>query len=112
MGEVMEYATEKPADNIELRIYPGADGHFTLYEDANDTYNYEHGEFATFTFNWNDTTKELSISERKGSFPGMLKKRTFKVVLVNENKGVGVDETKTADTIIQYDGKPVKVSFK
>ena len=112
MGKVMEYATEKPADNIELRIYPGADGHFTLYEDANDTYNYEHGEFATFTFNWNDKSKELSISERKGSFPGMLKKRTFKVVLVNENKGTGVDETKTADKLIEYEGKPVKVSFK
>ncbi len=59
MGKLMEWATQKPADTIELRIYPGADASFTLYEDANDTYNYEKGEYATFTFNWNDASKSL-----------------------------------------------------
>jgi len=111
MGPVMEYATQKPASNIELRIYPGADGHFTLYEDANNTYNYEKGELATFTFTWNDKTKELSISNRKGTFPGMLKSRTFKVVLVNENKGTGVEETGNPDKIVEYDGKALKVKL-
>jgi len=111
MGPVMEYATQKPASNIELRIYPGADGHFTLYEDANNTYNYEKGEFATFTFTWNDKTKELSISNRKGTFPDMLKNRTFKVVLVSENKGTGVEETGKPDKIVQYDGKALKVKL-
>jgi alpha-D-xyloside xylohydrolase len=111
MGPVMEYATEKPADNIELRIYPGADGHFTLYEDANNTYNYEKGEFATFNFIWNDKTKELGISERKGSFPGMLKSRKFRIVLVGENKGTGVKETKDADKIVTYEGKAIKVKL-
>lgn len=111
MGPVMEYATQKPASTIELRIYPGADGHFTLYEDANNTYNYEKGEYSTFTFTWNDKTKELSISNRKGTFPGMLKSRTFKVVLVNENKGTGVEETGKPDKIVQYDGRALKVKL-
>lgn len=111
MGQVMEYATQKPADNIELRIYPGADGHFTLYEDENNTYNYEKGEFATFTFNWNDKTKELSISARKGSFPGMLKNRTFNVILVGENKGTGVQQTAKADKVIKYNGSAVRVKL-
>ncbi|MEO6893509.1 MAG: TIM-barrel domain-containing protein [Ginsengibacter sp.] len=111
MGPVMEYATEKPADNIELRIYPGADGHFTLYEDANNTYNYEKGEFATFNFTWNDKTKELNISERKGSFPGMLKTRIFTVVLVGENKGTGVKQSTKTDKIISYNGKALKVKL-
>jgi alpha-D-xyloside xylohydrolase len=111
MGEKMEYATQKPADNIELRIYPGADGKFTLYEDANDTYNYEKGEFAMISFNWNDKTKELNISTQKGSFPGMLKTRTFKIVLVGENKAVGVDETSQADKVIHYNGAAVKVKM-
>ena len=111
MGEAMEYATQKPADKIEIRIYPGANGQFTLYEDANDTYNYEKGEFANIAFNWNDKTKELSIDSRKGSFPGMLKTRTFKVVVVAENKAVGVDETAQVDKIIQYDGGDVKVKL-
>ena len=111
MGPVMEYATQKPASTIELRIYPGADGHFTLYEDANNTYNYEKGEYSTFTFTWNDKTKELSISNRKGTFPGMLKSRTFEVVLVNENKGTGVEETGKPDKIVRYDGRALKVKL-
>ena len=57
MGPLMEYATEKPANNIELRVYPGADGMFILYEDATDTYNYEKGQWAMLTFSWNDRKK-------------------------------------------------------
>ena len=43
MGPDLQYAAEKPADPIELRVYRGADGAFTLYEDENDGYNYEKG---------------------------------------------------------------------
>ena len=111
MGPVMEYATQKPEDTIELRIYPGADGHFTLYEDQNNTYNYEKGEFATFTFTWNDKSKELGISDRKGSFPGMLKNRTFKIVVVNEKTGTGISESEEVNQIIRYNGREVKVKL-
>ena len=111
MGPIMQYATQKPADNIELRIYPGADGHFTLYEDANNTYKYEKGEFATINFNWNDKTKQLSISGRKGAFPGMLKRRKFSIILVEENKATGVEEIQKADKIIIYNGTPVQVTL-
>lgn len=111
MGPLVEYATQKPADNIELRIYPGADGHFTLYEDANNTYNYEKGEFATFSFNWNDNAKELSISERKGTFPGMLKTRKFSIVLVGEGKGTGEKKTVTPDRVVNYSGKAIKIKL-
>lgn len=111
MGKVVEYATQKPADSIELRIYPGADATFTLYEDANDDYNYEKGEYATFMFNWNDVNKTLSISARKGSFPGMLQKRIFNVVIVKENKGTGEEETLQADKIAQYNGKVMSVKL-
>jgi len=111
MGPVMEYATQMPASNIELRIYPGADGHFTLYEDENNTYNYEKGEFATFTFTWNDKTKELTISGRKGTFPGMLKSREFSIVVVGENKGAGEKETTKADKVITYNGTAMTVKL-
>ncbi len=50
LGPVMEYATEKPEDPIELRIYPGANGSFTLYEDENDNYNYERANTPRSTF--------------------------------------------------------------
>ena len=77
MGPDVEYATEKPADPIELRVYRGADGDFTLYEDENDNYNYEKGVYATIPMHWNDATQALTIGERKGSFPGMLENRAF-----------------------------------
>ncbi len=111
MGLEMEYATQKPAVSIELRIYPGADGIFKFYEDGNDTYNYEKGAYATFNFTWNDTDKELTISARKGSFPGMLQSRIFNVVVVKENNGTGETQTANFDKVIHYDGKEIKVKL-
>jgi len=49
-----------------LRIYPGADGRFTLYEDENDNYNYEKGINSTIEFRWDDAQRNLTIGDRKG----------------------------------------------
>jgi len=111
MGPFLQYSTEKPADPIELRIYRGANGNFTLYEDENDNYNYQKGVYATIDFKWNDSTKQLIIGERKGEFPGMLKERTFKIVLVRPNHGTGVEICTTPDKEITYYGKELKVSL-
>ena len=83
----MQYAEEKKWDNLEIRIYPGANGKFVLYEDENDNYNYEKGVYATITFDWDDKKKTLTISDRKGSFPGMLENRKFNIVIVGSSKG-------------------------
>jgi alpha-D-xyloside xylohydrolase len=80
----MEWATQKVEDPIELRVYPGADGDFVLYEDENDGYAYEKGAHATIAMHWNDGAKTLTIGEREGSFPGMLRERTFNVVVVGK----------------------------
>ncbi|TSD67360.1 DUF4968 domain-containing protein [Inquilinus sp. KBS0705] len=109
MGPVMEYATEKPADNIELRVYPGANGSFKLYEDENDNYNYEKGQKANITFTWNDKLRQLTISDTKGSFPGMLKSRLFKIVKVNGAHGSNTSITAIADKTIRYTGRKVVV---
>ena len=111
MGPNMEYATEKPVNNIELRIYPGADGTFKFYEDENDNYNYEKGQYATFTFTWKDKEHKLIISDTKGQFPGMLKHRTFNVILVNGAHGSNTEITAKADKIVKYTGKAVVASF-
>jgi len=111
MGPEMEYATQRPADSIELRIYPGANGTFKFYEDANDTYDYEKGAYATFNFSWNDQNKELEISARKGTFPGMLQKRIFNIVFVGEDKGTGLEAALQVDKIVKYDGKAVKIKL-
>jgi alpha-D-xyloside xylohydrolase len=81
LGPEMQYVGEKAWDNLELRIYPGADGSFTLYEDEGDGYNYEKGIYSTIAMQWNDRTRTLTIGERQGSFPGMLNQRLFTIVL-------------------------------
>jgi alpha-D-xyloside xylohydrolase len=110
MGPFLQYATEKLADSIELRVYPGADGQFTLYEDQNDNYNYEKGVHSIIPIQWNESKKTLTIGKRAGTFPGMLKKRTFHVVWVREGHGSGLDPEQKPDKSIFYDGKEVKVS--
>ncbi|MGI4803405.1 MAG: TIM-barrel domain-containing protein, partial [Janthinobacterium lividum] len=111
MGPEMEYATEKPADKIELRIYTGADGRFLYYEDENDNYNYEKGNSAAFTLNWNDKSSTLSISDTKGNFPDMLKKHVFNVVLIKKDKAVGEQMAQKADRTITYLGKAISVKM-
>lgn len=111
MGPDMEYATQKPASTVELRIYRGADGQFKFYEDENDNYNYEKGRFATFTLSWKDATHQLLISDTKGQFNGMLKQRTFNIVLVNGTHGANVGITAKADKVVKYSGKAMVVSL-
>lgn len=96
LGPEMQYVGEKTWDNLEVRVYPGANGSFTLYEDEGDTYNYEKGQYATITFDWNDSKKMLTIGDRQGNYPGMLKTRTFTVVMPDgQQKQVQYTGTKT-----------------
>jgi alpha-D-xyloside xylohydrolase len=88
LGPEMQYVGEKAWDNLEIRVYPGADGTFTLYEDEGDTYNYEKGQYATITFQWNDRARKLTIGSRQGSYQGMLQQRKFTLVLPNGQQKV------------------------
>ena len=81
LGPDVQYAKEKSWDNLEIRVYPGADGKFVLYEDEGDSYNYESGVYTEIPFTWNNASRRLTIGARSGSFPGMLARRKFTVVL-------------------------------
>lgn len=83
LGPEMQYVGEKAWDNLEIHVYPGADGQFTLYEDEGDSYNYEKGVYSTIPFVWNDKDRTLTIGARQGSYPGMLQSRKFTLVLPN-----------------------------
>ena len=80
LGPEMQYVGEKAWVNLELRVYPGADGSFVLYEDEGDNYNYEKGMYSVIRFGWNDKKHTLTIGARKGSYPGMLSERAFTIV--------------------------------
>jgi alpha-D-xyloside xylohydrolase len=109
-GPPVQYAAASP-DPIELRIYPGADGHFVLYEDEGDNYDYEHGKYATIPIAWNDSARTLDIGKRHGRFPGMLKQRTFRIALVSPGHGSGIPFAPTPDVVIEYNGKELKISL-
>jgi alpha-D-xyloside xylohydrolase len=109
LGPDVEYAAEKSANPIEVRVYRGANAAFTLYEDENDTYNYEKGAYSTILFYWDDATRTLTIGERTGSYPGMLENRAFRVVFVSENHGTGGGLTENADRTVRYAGKRISV---
>jgi alpha-D-xyloside xylohydrolase len=81
-----------------------------LYEDENDSYNYEKGVYATIPFHWDDAKQTLTIGERKGGFPGMLAERSFDVVFVRESHGVGIFPESKPDKVVRYSGKSVTVT--
>ncbi len=110
MGPELQYATEQPEAPYEIRIYPGADGSFTLYEDDNETYAYEKGQSARVKLSWNDKAKTLAIGARRGSFPGMVKGRTLNLVLVDQGNGRGLTAAQATRTV-RYDGKSMIVKF-
>jgi alpha-D-xyloside xylohydrolase len=108
MGPYLQYATEKAADPIEIRIYTGANAEFVLYEDENDTYNYELGKYSTIGMSWDETGKTFTIKDRNGNFPGMLENRTFNIVWVNGKNGTGTEPAKQSEAV-QYSGKEIKI---
>ena len=86
LGPVMQHVGEKQWNNLELRLYPGADASFTLYEDEGDNYNYEKGIYSTIPISWTERTRTLTIGERKGTYPGMPEKRQFTIVTPNGSR--------------------------
>jgi alpha-D-xyloside xylohydrolase len=109
MGPSVQYASEQPDAPIELRIYPGADGDYTYYEDAGEGWGYERGDYALIRMRWNDASRKLTIGPRQGRFPGMKAKRVFKVVVVGAKAGRGAEQDgKAADVV--YDGRAVTVA--
>ncbi|MGV8976620.1 MAG: TIM-barrel domain-containing protein [Cellulomonas sp.] len=92
LGPVVEHTGQDPHGPVELRVFPGADGTFELYDDAGDGYGYEGGELTTTLLDWSDATRTLTIGDRTGSYPAMPDRRRFAVVVVGEGAGVGAGE--------------------
>lgn len=102
LGPDVQYAAEKPWDNLQINVYPGADASFVLYEDESDNYNYEKGAYTEIPISWNDKTKCLTIGVRKGKYQGMLEKRKFTVSVMGTDK---------ATKVVDYSGKKITVKY-
>jgi len=110
VGPQVQYAAEKPWDNIELRVYPGADAEFSLYEDEGDNYNYEKGKYSIIRMKWNDRKRTLTILDREGSFDTMMSRRSFRLVLVGADNGIGFADSSNPKEVT-YSGKKLKVKL-
>ena len=113
VGPEMEWSDQKKAELIDLYVYAGKDGSYTLYEDEGTNYNYEKGKYAMIDFKYNDAQKTLTIGARKGSFDGMLQKRRFNVILVKAQNNQGVNLAKAPKgKMVKYAGQAVTVKLK
>jgi alpha-D-xyloside xylohydrolase len=80
IGPVKAYADAPSDEAVELRVYPGANGSFALYDDAGDGFGYEKGEYSLVRLTWNDRSRTLSLAAREGAYPGMAPRQKFKIV--------------------------------
>ena len=110
-GPEVQYSSEKAWDDLEIRVYAGADGSFTLYEDELDGYGYKNGASTEIPFTWNEQTQTLTIGARTGSFPGMLQQRQFRIVKVSTENGFGDQPAARIDQTVSYDGSEVSVAL-
>ncbi|AIE84565.1 TIM-barrel domain-containing protein [Fimbriimonas ginsengisoli] len=113
-GSILPYGpsvqnAQQSQDPTELRVYPGANGAFTIYDDAGDGYGYEKGAYATIDLRWDDRTHTLTIGKRNGSYPGMPPSRTFRIVLVQPGAGVGIPSTAQVRRTARYIGDRIVV---
>ena len=113
VGPEMEWSDQKKAELIDLYVYAGKDGSYTLYEDEGTNYNYEKGKYAMIDFKYNDAQKTVTIAARKGAFDGMLQKRRFNIVLVSDKNQQGISLAKAPKgKMVKYAGKAVTVKLK
>jgi alpha-D-xyloside xylohydrolase len=99
MGPDVQFADEQPEAILHLKVYPGQDGRFTLYEDEGDTYHYESGAYSLIELSWNETERKLTIGERIGRYAGMSEHRQFVVEIAG----------KADQFIVSYQGFPVVI---
>lgn len=111
-GPALQYTTEKKADTITVYTYGGKDASFSLYEDEGLNYNYEKGVYSTILLSYSETKRILTIQKREGEFPGMLKKRVFRIKYITKEKAMPLDLDKKEGIIVNYNGEKQTVALK
>ncbi len=101
VGPDRQYSAESSDGTLEIRVYPGADADFTLYEDDGVSNDYEQGRCARITFHWDDARRRLHVSRCEGQYDGIPRRRVFRVVMPDGS-------TKT----VRYKGRTLKVRMK
>jgi alpha-D-xyloside xylohydrolase len=110
-GPELQYTAEKPADTVTLNVYAGADASLELYEDEGVNYNYEKGAYSIIPVKYNEAAKTITIGDRKGTFAGMLQKRTFRINLITSGKAMLLDFDAKSGKEVLYEGKKLNIKL-
>lgn len=95
---IRQYTGEKVNEPTTIRIYKGANGQFTLYEDDGISLEYLDGKYTLTNLSWDDKSRILTIKPGGGNAPG---KRTYRVMVFPDRKVRNID----------YAGKEVTLRF-
>jgi alpha-glucosidase (family GH31 glycosyl hydrolase) len=110
IAQVFSTSTDSLNAPMEIRVYPGANGEFTLYEDENNGLGYKNGNFSKIRFSYTEKDKTLEIDAIEGIYPGMPTERQFNVVLVTPETGIGTSYASQPKKV-EYKGKKIKVKL-
>ncbi len=102
MGPDVQYALQETDGALSIRVYRGADGSFSLYEDDGVTYAAERGEFSRIPFRYTEADGALAIATREGAYPGMRAERTLHIEWIGGPT--------PATTSVTYSGSSLKVT--
>jgi alpha-glucosidase/alpha-D-xyloside xylohydrolase len=73
IGPLRQYAMEPSKEILTLRIYPGADGRSTLYDDDGTSFRYRQGEFTRLECSWDNASRTLQVTSSKAIPPSRAK---------------------------------------
>jgi alpha-D-xyloside xylohydrolase len=111
VGPATQFAGDEHDAPLEIWVYPGQDGEFTLYDDEGDNYNYEKGSFATIHLTWNDRARLLTLDQRQGSYPGMPAAKVFRVVIAGDTPFDPAAAQATRGRTVLYEGQRIEVEI-
>lgn len=109
LGPVVDDA-DGQTDELEVRVYPGADAEFEWYSDAGDTYDYEKGHRRTISMHWDDSARILNLDDAHGSYAIMPERVRIRLVVVRERHGAGAEISAKTDGESWYTGKSLQIA--
>ncbi len=78
-----DYVGQTATDSLTLKVYAGADGEFTLYEDEGENLNYQTGKYALTKISYSEQQRRLLIKSQEGTYSGAPQQRSYNVRLYN-----------------------------
>lgn len=81
MGPVKQYADEATDAPLTLKVYPGGNASFMLYDDDGDNYLYELGIYKLTDLRWDNQKHRLIIENQTIDNAGISKQQNFNILL-------------------------------